>query len=108
MNIIWLLHWLIPLSIFLLPLLPNKILINVFWYPIIYIMIWIYFDGCPLNWLTTKDEYNKDVNNFSKPIIESIINRKITQHQNDCFLCFICAFIIVISSFKLLRSCKIK
>jgi len=50
-----------------------------------------------VNWLTSKNEYNKDVNNFSKPIIETIINRKITQHQNDCFLCFICAFIIVIS-----------
>jgi len=50
-----------------------------------------------VNWLTAKNEYNKDVNNFSKPIIETIINRKITQHQNDCFLCFICAFIIVIS-----------
>lgn len=108
MNITWLLHWLFPLSIFLLPLLPDKILIHVFWYPIIYIMIWIYFEGCPLNWVTPKDEYNKDSKNFSKPIIESIINRKISQQQNDCLLCFICTFFIVISAFKLLRNCKIK
>jgi len=108
MNILWIIHFLFPLSVLLLPLLPNKILINVFWYPIIYIIIWIYFDGCPLSFITPKDDYNRESKNFVKPIIESMIGKKITQHQNDCFTCFICAFIIVISALKLLRNCKIK
>lgn len=108
MNIIWTLHFLFPLTVMLLPLLPNKILINVFWYPIIYLFIWVYFDGCPLNSITPLDEYNIDSETWSKPIIEKIINKKISEFQHTCFICLYCSFFIVISAYKLLLSCKIK
>ena len=48
------LHYIIPVSIILLPLLPNKYLFYVFSYPIIYYVIWLTFDGCPITTYTKK------------------------------------------------------
>ncbi len=108
MNIIWILHWIFPLSVLLLPFLPNKILKYIFWYPIIYILIWVCFDGCPLNFITPKDDYNTDSKNFIKPTIEKLINHKLSQTQTDCLLCLICNVIVVICVYKLIYKCKIK
>ena len=60
MNYMWYFHWIFPIIIVLLPLLPNKILKKIFWLPLLLTVIWIIFDGCPLNYFTPLDETNID------------------------------------------------
>ena len=77
MNILYHLHFLIPLSILLMPLLPNKYLFYVFPYPIIYYFIWLYYGGCPITLINIKSGPGPNLKygaSDAKIIIHEIIN----------------------------------
>ena len=59
-NLLYYLHFLIPLTVILMPLLPNKYLIYVFPYPIVYYFIWLIFNGCPISKMTQQNMKDKD------------------------------------------------
>lgn len=104
MNILYYIHFLIPLTIIFMPLLPNKYLIYIFPYPIIYYFIWLIFDGCPLTKVSQKNM--KDKENFILPLFKKYINKNITIKQTDLIINIIMALSIIISSYKLLYNCK--
>jgi hypothetical protein len=87
-----------------MPLLPNKYLIYIFPYPIIYYFIWLIFDGCPLTKVSQKNM--KDKENFILPLFKKYINKNITIKQTDLIINIIMALSIIISSYKLLYNCK--
>ena len=105
-NILYYLHFLIPLSIILMPLLPNKYLIYVFPYPIIYYIIWIVFDGCPLTKISQKNM--KDKHNFLLPLFQKYINKNMKLKQVNYINYMIMSLSIIISAYKLLYNCKNK
>ena len=108
MNYMWYFHWIFPIIIVLLPLLPNKILKKIFWLPLLLTVIWIIFDGCPLNYFTPLDETNIDKNEFFLPIFKKYIYKDITKHQCDNIANLIIGLSITISAYKLLSSCNKK
>jgi hypothetical protein len=87
-----------------MPLLPNKYLIYIFPYPIIYYFIWLIFDGCPLTKVSQKNM--KDKENFILPLFKKYINKNITSKQTDLIINIIMTLSIIISSYKLLYNCK--
>ena len=103
-NILYYIHLLVPLSILLMPLLPNKYLFYVFPYPIIYYFIWLIFDGCPLTKISQKNMENKD--NFILSIFQKYINKNISEDQVNNITNIIICLSIIISANKLLYSCK--
>ncbi len=104
-NILYCIHLLVPLSIILMPLLPNKYLIYVFPYPIIYYFIWFMFDNtCPLTKISQTNMENKD--NFILPIFQKYINKNISENQVNNIIHIIICLSIIISAYKLLYSCK--
>ena len=107
MNIIWLVHFLIPISVILLPFLPVKILKYIFWYPSIYFLIWGLNDGkCPITDITPVDKHNTDKSNFLLPIAKKIFNKNISEKCFNYILGFIKCFIIIISAYKVIYYCK--
>jgi hypothetical protein len=103
-HILYYLHFLIPLSIILMPLLPNKYLIYVFPYPIIYYIIWLVFDGCPITEISQKNM--KDKKNFLFPLFQKYINKNITYTQVNYINHMVISLSIIISAYKLLYNCK--
>ena len=106
MDIIWYIHWLAPLSILLLPLLTERYLIMLLWYPLVYYIIWMAFDGCPLNNFTSGN--NKKEDEFLLPIFKKYINENISEKQFNRLIGFFLGLSIVISSYKIIRKCKFK
>ena len=105
MNILYILHFLIPLSIILMPLIPNKYLYYIFPYPIIYYIIWIIFHGCPITKISQKNMKNK--NDFILPLFKKYINKNITHAQSNNIISLIMTLSIIISAYKLLYyKCK--
>jgi hypothetical protein len=102
MNIIWLLHWIFPLSVILMPLLPVRILCKVLWYPIIYQIIWVLFDGCPLNKYTPIDNVNPDKDNFLVPILRQYVNKDLSQFQCECIMNLVITLSITLSAYKII------
>uniref|UniRef100_A0A6C0JMI1 DUF2784 family protein n=1 Tax=viral metagenome TaxID=1070528 RepID=A0A6C0JMI1_9ZZZZ len=104
-NILYYLHFLIPLTIILMPLLPNKYLIYVFPYPIIYYFIWLMFDNkCPLTEISQTNMEDKE--NFILPLFQQCINKNITETQVNGIINIIICSSIIISAYKLLYSCR--
>ena len=106
MNILYNLHFLLPLSVILMPLLPNKYLIYIFPYPIIFYFIWLLFNGCPITQISQKNMKDKD--NFILPLFKKYINKNITEKQSDYIVSIIIALSIIIIAYKLLYYCKFK
>lgn len=106
MNIVWFLHWLVPLSVILLPLLPKKYLYYVFWYPMVYYIVWLAFGGCPINSITKIDETNTSKDHFLYPLMKKCISPNITEKQYDLIIHFILTLSIVISGYRLLWNCE--
>jgi len=102
MNIIWLLHWIFPLSVILMPLLPVRILCKVLWYPMIYQIIWAIFDGCPINKYTPIDNINRDKDNFLVPILRKYINKDLSQFQSECIMNIVITLSITLSAYKII------
>lgn len=108
MDILWYIHWLAPISIVLLPMLPNKILKYIFWYPIIYYFIWIFFDGCPLNKYHKTKINGEKSDEFLLPMFRKYVYQDISVTNFNRIVSIVMSFSIVISSYKLLRNCKLK
>ena len=88
-----------------MPLLPNKYLIYVFPYPIIYFFIWIIFNNeCPLTKISQTNM--KDSDHFILPIFQKYINKIISEDQVNNIVNIILCLSIVISAYKLLYSGK--
>lgn len=104
MNILYYIHFLMPLSVILLPLLPVKYLKYVFWYPILYFIAWYIFDGCPLTKVTPVDETNTDADNFLLPLLRKYIDKNMTLEQHNYIIAFIISLSIVISGYKIILS----
>jgi hypothetical protein len=105
-NVLYYLHFLIPLTVILMPLLPNKYLIYVFPYPIIYYFIWLIFNGCPLSKISQKNMKDKD--NFILPLFKKYVHKDITESQMNNIINIIISSSIIISAYKLLYKCKYK
>ena len=105
MDIIWYFHWMAPLSVLILPILPEKYLINLIWYPLIYYIIWIIFDGCPLNKFSNNTDKE---DNFLLPIYKKYIYKNISEKQFNRIIGLFLGLSIVISSYKIIRTCKFK
>ena len=106
MNIFWLLHWIFPLSVILMPLLPVKILCKVLWYPIFYQIIWVIFDGCPINKYTPVDNVNTDKENFLVPVLRRYINKDLSQFQSECIMSIVISLSITLSAYKIINKRK--
>tara|TARA_Y100001970_G_C14256189_1_gene875569 strand:- start:5729 stop:6052 length:324 start_codon:yes stop_codon:yes gene_type:complete len=107
MNIIWMLHFLLPISVILMPLLPVKILKYVLWYPSIYFLIWGLNDGkCPITEITPIDKTNTDRHNFLLPIVRRLLNTNIKEKSFNWMLGFVKCLAIVISAYKVIYYCK--
>ena len=104
MNILYYLHFFIPLSIILMPLLPIKLLKKVFFYPAIYYIIWIIFNGCPWTKISQKDFDDKE--NFLFPLFKKYIYSDINKRQSDNICNLIISLSIIVSAYKLLHNCK--
>ena len=107
MNIIWYLDCLAPLSVILLPFIPNNILIYIYWYPIIYYIIWILCDGCPLNKYHSNENRDKS-DDFLLTLIKKYICKNMTQKQFSRYIGLFIILSIILSSYKLLNSCECK
>ena len=104
-NILYYLHFLVPLSVILMPFLPNKYLIYVFPYPIIYYFIWMFFDNkCPITQISQKNMKNN--HNFILLLFQKYINKNILEHQVNNIIHIIICLSIIVSAYKLLYSCK--
>ena len=101
MKYFYFIHFLIPISVILLPILPVKYLKYIFWYPIIYPLIWYIFDGCPITQHTPVDEVNTDPENFLLPIFRKYI-KDITLDQCNYLVSFVICLSIVISASKVI------
>ena len=106
MSLLYYIHFLIPLSVIFMPLLPNKYLIYIFPYPIIFYFIWLIFDGCPLTKVSQKNMRDKE--NFILPLLKKYINKNITNKESNILTNIIITLSIIISSYKLLYNCKFK
>ena len=104
MNILYYLHFLIPLSIILTPLLPVKILKYVFFYPAISYIIWLICNGCPLTRISQKDFDDKE--NFILPLFKKYLYTDMTKKQSDNIVNIIISISIIISAYRLLYNCK--
>ena len=89
-----------------MPFLPNKYLIYVFPYPIIYYFIWLIFNGCPLTKASQKNM--EDKNNFLLPLFKKYVNKNISELQVNSIINIVIVLSIIISSYKLLYYCKFK
>jgi len=108
MNIFWFIHLLIPIFIILMPLLPNRLLYKVLWFPMIMPILWLIFDKCPLTALTPGyDERNKDTKEFLLPLFKKYIYKDMTHRKCEQLTFVIIGISILLSSYKLLRKCKI-
>jgi hypothetical protein len=105
MNILHFIHYLIPISILLIPLLPNKYLIKVIFVPALLQLTWLLCDGCFLSKIT-KNEINNKHNNFILHLFNKYINKNITLQQSSRFVNLIISTIILISAYKLLYNCE--
>ena len=101
MNILWYLHWLLPISVIILPFLDHKVLIYIFWYPIAYYLIWIIFDGCPLN-----KYHNNDKEDFLLEFLRKNISKTITEKQFNRMIGLFLGSIVVLSAYKIISNCK--
>lgn len=101
MNIIWYLHFLIPIFIVATPILPINILKYIFWWPIILYIIWLIFGTCPITTSTTVSKENTDSNNFVLPILRQIISKNITQEQSDNLINITIILSLIISGYRL-------
>ena len=104
MNILYYIHFFVPLSIILMPLIPNKYLIYIFPYPLIYYFFWLLFDGCPYTKISQKNM--KDKKHFILPILKKYINKNITLKQSNYIVNIVILISVIISAYKLLYYCK--
>ena len=99
MNILYIAHFIIPISILMLPLLPIEILKYVYFYPIIFPIIWLIFKGCP--W--TKVHSKKDRDLFIYPILKKIY-KKITIDQTRQIVTICLMGSMLVSSYLIISS----
>jgi hypothetical protein len=104
MNLLYYIHFLLPLSVLLLPLLPVKYLKYIFWYPMIYFVVWYIFDGCPITHLTPVDDVNTNSEHFLLPIFKEYIDKDITSDQSFNIISIIISLSIVISAYRVIHS----
>ena len=93
------LHFVIPLGIVMLPLLPQTYLKHFFFIPILLPVIWLFCGGCPI---TKMDSYNVSKksymhNHFTK------IYKNITHEQTEYIITIVLMLSIICSSFKLMK-----
>ena len=89
-----------------MPFLPKQYLYYVFWYPLVYYIIWLVFDGCPLNDITPVDDDNTSKDRFLLPLFQKHISPDITPKQSDHIVNIIMGLSIVVSAYKLLWNCQ--
>jgi hypothetical protein len=94
-------HFVLVLSVLLLPFVPNKYLIYILPYPVIYQIIWLIFDGCPLTIFTHKKNIN-----LNRYYLNKFFNIKLNEHKGVIITNLTLTLIIVISAYKLLYYCK--
>ena len=94
------LHYIIPLGVILIPFLPIKYLKKIFFLPIIIIIAWIIFDGCPLTQLTSKNQP------FLKPLYKKLFKKNISNSQSDYITYLIMYTTLTISALRIIWSCK--
>ena len=105
MDIIWFLHWLAPLSVILLPFLDYHLLKYIFWYPVIYYVLWIYFDGCPLNRFHNTSNKNND-DQFMLPIVKKYISKEINTKNFSRYIGLFICISIIMSAYKIIHNCN--
>lgn len=103
-DIVHYLHYLTSISIIIMPFIPSKYLIYILPFPLIYYIIWVLYEDCPLTSYTKNNSDKlKDIT-FLQHLFE-LINIKIDEDkafQIANLIIFVC---ILISSYKLLYTC---
>lgn len=98
------LHFLIPLSIVLMPLIPNKYLFYIFPYPIIYYFIWLKYDECPISRIVKNNSDNLEQDkNFIQALFNGM-NIVLNKKQSDRISYIIITLSIIVSAYKLILS----
>lgn len=95
------LHFLIPLFVVTLPLLPKRILKHIFFIPILLPIIWLFCDGCPISNIDTKLIKSKSKNNYIHYHLSKIY-ADITPSQTNYIINIILMLSIILSTFKLM------
>lgn len=113
MNILWCLHLLIPFSILIMPFLPVAVLSKILWYPLIYDVGGILFDGCPCTKWTASNEGKKTEDaRFIHPIFNSISKKlfckEISPLQSDHIQNLLVGICIVVSAYRVIWSINSK
>ena len=109
MNVLWCLHLLVPFSIIIMPFLPVTVLSKILWYPLIYDIVGILFDGCPLTKWTARNEGNKTEDpRFIHPILNSLSKKlfckEISPLQSDHIQNLLVGICIVVSAYRVIWS----
>jgi hypothetical protein len=103
MDILFYIHLLIPISIILMPLLPNKYLKKVFFAPALLQVLWIICDGCILTKAAKNIPKNKG---FIQLLLNKYIDKDITNMDAIRIMNLTISISIIISAIKLLYNCK--
>ena len=101
-------HYLAPLSIILMPFLPNKILFYVFPYPLLYYITWLIFEGCPLTRMIKQNtNHIHQDNNFTETFFYNA-NMKLSPYRIRIIENMVILLSVIISAYKLLFACRCK
>ena len=95
-------HYIVPLSILLLPFLPSKILFYAFAYPIIYYIIWFLFGGCPVTMFTRNNSSHIDGDkNFVQTLFRQV-GFNWTNQRADDFMHLVIFTSVILSAYKVI------
>ena len=106
MEILYILHFLVPIGIIIMPFLPNQILRKIFYMPALLYIVWLIFDVYP--WTRAHNSQLKVKNNFPMSIIKRYFYNEITLEQSNQIVNIIISGSIIASALKLLISCEKK
>ena len=101
-EILHYIHYLVPISILLMPFLPSPILLYIFPYPVVYYFIWFFCDGCPLTkWTHNHSSHIPDNKNFTQNIIHEM-GIQWSNKQINRFVGLVMMLSVIISAYKVI------
>lgn len=94
-------HILLPLSIILMPLIPNKYLFYIFPYPIIYYFFWYKYNDCPIT-IAVRNNSKKIKGNEN--YTQTLFRTKMKDYEINNIIYIVITLSIIISAYKIILS----
>ena len=102
-NLLYYLHFIVPIFIISIPFYPVKYLKYLILFPLVLYITWISFNGCP--W--TKLHATNDDEHFILDILRNLFP-KMSRRQCNCIIGIVMYLIVVICYYKLMNNCEKK